>query len=143
MSTGLKREWRDGDQWRTVAYLYYRNSSEWRHVLELNPSFDIRTTPAPAVNVPVSGPTANGSFRPSEPGAIGVLSQVGTNLDLRGPSSVSTEQTSGEASIWPWSSAELYVNRLGEYTAAGLLGRDRINGFSFDSPQAWSDTQRG
>jgi len=141
MSTGLKRNWKDGDEWRKVAYLYYHNSAEWRYLLELNKSYDIRYTPAPTVNVLVSGEVPTGSPQPSNVGQVGTLGQVGTNIDLRSDTA-NIVPTSTQNSIWPWANANEYNNRLAKYTAAGMILVDRTNGFAFDSPQAWRDTQR-
>ena len=140
MSTGQKRNWRSGDEWRSVAFNVYRDSREYRHILDLNPSFDIRSIPSPGVVVNVSGVTGPGKSQPYPVGSPGTLQQVDTNLNLVAGSPVVPSST--QRSIFPWESPDEYVDRLGEYTAAALLGPDRTNGFSLDSPQARGDSQR-
>ena len=141
MSTGLKRTWRTGDTWRNVAYTYFRESGQWRYLLELNSSYDIRYQPSAGVEVHISGDVALGKSTPSQGGAPGTLRQVDTNLDLRSGSQPSPgDQAPG---IFPWTSFGAYSDRLGDYTASALLNRDRTNGFGLDSPQASADTQRG
>ena len=141
MSTGLKRTWRTGDTWRNVAYTYFRESGQWRYLLELNSSFDIRYVPAPGVEVQISGEVGLGKSTPRLSSTPGTLQQVDTNLDLRG----GTQPSSADEApgIFPWDSYGEYAQRLGDYTAGALLGPDRTNGFSLDSPQASSETQRG
>ena len=141
MSTGLKRTWRVSDTWRNVAYTYFRESGQWRYLLELNPSFDIRYVPAPGVEIHVSGEVGLGKSTPRLSSTPGTLQQVGTNLDLRG----GTQPSPADAApgIFPWDSFGEYAQRLGYYTASALLSPDRTNGFSLDSPQASSETQRG
>ena len=135
-----KRNWRNGDEWRTLAYTYYRDSRTYRYILELNPSFDIRSIPAPGVVVYVGGEVGPGKYKPSQASLPGTLQQVDTNLDLRAGSE--TLPRSLQTSIFPWDSAVEYSDRLGSYTAAALLAPDRTNGYSLDSPQATRDTQR-
>ena len=140
MSTGLKRIWRTGDTWRSVAYSYFRESGQWRYLLELNSSYDIRYQPSPRVEIQVSGAVALGKSTPSQGGTPGTLKQVDINLDLRRDSAPSkADQSPG---IFPWSSFEGYTERLGDYTAQAILNSHRTNGFGLDSPQASSDSQR-
>ena len=141
MSTGLKRTWRTSDTWRKVAYAYFRESGQWRYLLELNPSFDIRYSPAPGVQIQASGEVGLGKSTPRRSSTPGTLQQVGTNLDLRGGTQPSAADEA--PGIFPWDSFGGYAQRLGDYTAMALLSPDRTNGFSLDSPQASSETQRG
>jgi len=140
MSTGLKRTWRTGDTWRGVAYKYFQESGQWRYLLDLNPSFDIRYEPSESVEVQISGDTGRGKNQPSAAANPGTLVQVDTNLDLRRNSDTAT--TNELPGYFPWTNAEEYVERIGDYTAQALFGQDRTNGFSLDSPQASSDSQR-
>ena len=139
-----QRTWKERDRWNTVAYQTYRDSREWRHLLELNPAYDIRYRPAAGVNINIEGPVAAGKPQPSGFGIPGQLRGTDTNLDLRGTfDDVSYEQTDSlTEGIWPWDNEDEYLDRLGEYTAAGLFGTERFNGYMLDSPQAKSDTQR-
>ena len=135
------RTWRNGDEWRTLAYTYYQDTRTYRFILELNPSFDIRSIPAPGVVVNVGGELGPGKYQPSQASTPGTLKQVDTNLDLR--TGVETTPPSLQNSIFPYQSFSLYADRVGEYTAAALLAPDRTNGYTLDSPQASGETQRG
>ena len=136
-----KRTWKNGDEWRILAYLFYRDSRTYRYILALNPSFDIRSIPAPGVVVNVGGDVGPGEYKPSQASSPGLLQQVDLNLDLRAGSDVAP--TSVQKSIFPYDSFAVYADRLGKYTAAALLAPDRTNGFSLDSPQTTGNTQRG
>ena len=136
-----KRTWQNGDEWRTLAYTYYKDSRTYRYILELNPSFDIRTIPSPGVVVNVGGELGPGKYKPSQASTPGLLQQVDTNLDLRAGSE--DLPPSLQSSIFPWQSFAMYSDQLGRYTAAALLAPDRTNGFALDSPQAMGETQRG
>ena len=138
------RTWKERDRWNTVAYKTYRDSREWRHLLELNPQYDIRFRPAASVDIIVEGPVEASKKQPGGFGTPGLLRGTDTNLDLRGGyDDLTTYQTESQTEgIWPWSNEDLYIDRLGEYTAAGLFGTERFNGYMLDSPQASNDTQR-
>lgn len=136
--------WAEGDTWGKLAYETYLDSREFRALLDLNESFDIRTQPAQGVNIFVTPP-------PGVPAGItsigatslpGTLQQMDVNIDLRG-STTTPDETGVSASIFPWRTLQGYTDRLARYTAFSLFERDRVNGFSLDSPQATSDTQRG
>ncbi len=142
MTPGSRRVWRTTDKWRNVAYLYFGNSSEWRFLLEENPSYDIRFVPAPGTVININTKPVEGKIAPGGATNAGLLAQPDINLDLRGPRSTA-QPDSRQAGIFPWDNITSYANRLGEYTALALLTPDRVNGFGLDSPQADSDTQRG
>ena len=142
MSDRIKRQrWSERDTWRSSAFRNYRDSREWRHLLALNPSYDIRSQPAAGVGINTAGPVKPGRPVPQGGGTPGLLKVAGQNLDLR-TQVFSDDNTTNQPSIFPWDSADLYVDRLGDYTAAGLFEKDRVNGYCIDSPQATSDTQR-
>ncbi len=141
MKTGDKRVWRSTDKWRNVAYLYFGDSREWRSLLVDNPSYDIRYLPAPGTVISINSRSQQGKTVFGGASRPGLLAQPDTNLDLRGPRSI-TQANPQQASIFPWDNVSEYANRLGEYTALALLSPDRTNGFSLDSPQASADTQR-
>ena len=144
MSFGEKRVWQQKDTWRGIAYGRYRDSREWRSLLELNQSYDIRYQPASGTVINLTGETSQGKTTSGSSNVQnGTLTQVGTNLDLRFTAATPTNLKSQEGSIFPWDSAVEYADRLGQYPAMALLSSDRTNGFSLDSPQATSDTQRG
>jgi hypothetical protein len=42
---GKTRVWQIGDSWNKIAYAYFGDSREFRRVIDLNQSFDIRTNP--------------------------------------------------------------------------------------------------
>lgn len=143
MKPSDKRVWRNTDTWRSVAYRYFQDSREWRFLLEENPSYDIRYHPAEGTSVNILGPVVKGKIVPSTANSPGLLAQPDMNLDLRGGVASQTNQESQQSSFFPWDTYEGYVNRVAEYTALALLTPDRTNGYSLDSPQASSDTQRG
>lgn len=134
----LKKTWRVKDTWHSTAYSLFSDTREWRYLLKLNPSFDIRYKPAPGTRIFAGGDAGGDTNPPKGSGKSGTLTQIDNAL-LVGPDALSDPY----GGIYPWSSFRGYANRLGEYTAASLLNVDRINGYSLDSPQASSDTQRG
>ena len=136
--SNTKKTWRVYDEWHKTAFDLYSDTREWRHLLKLNPSFDIRYSPAPGTRVYVGGDEGDDSQRSQRSRGRGTLQTMGTTIPLPMDST-----DTAYAGIYPWSSFKGYSNRLGEYTAASLLGPDRINGYALDSPQASSDTQRG
>lgn len=119
------RIWQEGDSWSKVAYLETFDSRNFRQILKLNPSFDIRTHPAPGVPIVVSQSGINSK-------GVGTINQTDLTLDLRRSNSNSNLRNE----IFPWETLSEFTSRLSEYTAAGLLQVDRTNGFSLDSPQA-------
>lgn len=131
------KTWQTDDTWRSVGYTYYRDSRQFRRVLDLNQSFDIRYHPAPGVEIFTTYSSGNGGKieQANASSTPGLLQQTDVVLDLRRPAA---DATSSEiaAAIFPWDSTVAYVNRLGEYTAAALFDRDRTNGYGLDSPQA-------
>ena len=141
MAQKQTRTWRAGDTWRSVAYLYYNDSREFRSCIDLNGSFDIRTLPAQTVEVYVTYETERGKTPTSlsTPGTL-QTSDIAINLNDQ---STQVLQSDVASAIFPWNSLDSYVDRLAEYTAASLFERDRINGYSLDSAQAKGETQRG
>lgn len=136
-----KRIWKDRDFWRTLAFKEYRDSREWRYLLALNPSYDIRYRPAAGVPIYTSGYIGAGKKVPERSGAAGLLKSPDMKLDkMLGSQTASTHP---DAMFFPWASVDTYADRMGEYTATSLLSPDRTNGYSIDSPQAFSDSQRG
>jgi len=135
------RKWQQRDFWRTIAFREYRDSREWRYLLALNPSYDIRYRPAAGVPIAVSGDIGAGEVSPEPRGRSGLLKTPGMTLDPITNSNNSPLIVNVEP-YFPWDSQEEYNDRLGDYTASALLGRDRSNGWSIDSRQALSDSQR-
>lgn len=136
-----KRIWKDRDFWRTVAFKEYRDSREWRYLLALNPSYDIRYRPAAGVPIYTSGYTGADQAIPEKSGMAGLLRSPDLNLAKMMEQQSATTQMG--AAYFPWESVDSYADRMGEYTATSLLASDRTNGYSLDSPQAFSDSQRG
>lgn len=138
MSDGLKRVWREGDTWRKLGFLYYRNSQEYRSVLQLNPSYDIRYIPAPGTEVVATGLlSGKNGLSESSLATTGLLEQADSTINLTSNSGEAQNfPTSTEQSIFPWDSFAGYSDRLGEYTAAALLNQSRVNGYGLDSPEA-------
>ena len=142
MSYGEKRVWQPTDTWTKVAFGRYLDSRQWRALLELNPSYDIRYHPSSGTTVNLTGIDSQGKILSGKSASQGTLTQVGLNLDLRFTKSATTPGLQPDT-VFPWDSVVDYTNRVGQYTAMSLLAPDRTNGFSLDSPQASSDTQRG
>ena len=131
----------EGDTWRSVAYLYYRNSLQYKYLLALNPSFDIRYIPSPNVAINATGQVYGGLDQPEAVGPIqgsqGQMATVDITIDLRNTAGKPANYPrTGTETIYPFSSYANYADALGSYTAAGLLDADRINGMMLDSPQA-------
>ena len=136
-----KRVWKDRDFWRTIAFKEYRDSREWRYLLALNPSYDIRYRPAAGLPIYTSGYVGAGTKVPEQSGLGGLLKSPDMNLAKMMAGQDATSQDN--PAFFPWSNVDLYADRIGEYTATSLLSPDRTNGYTLDSPQAFSDTQRG
>lgn len=136
-----RKTWTERDTWRSSAYKNYRDSREWRYLLAINPTYDIRFHPAPGVKVNTIGPVKPGVKVPSNTGQIGLLKTVDTNLDLRSKQNQDNAKST-QFNIWPWTKLDLYVDRLGDYTGSALMSPDRANGYCIDSPQASADSQR-
>lgn len=141
---GKTRVWKTGDSWNKLAYAYFGDSREFRQILELNPSYDIRSFPAQGVAIFLDGTSASQGKNPSgsSQGSPGTLSQLSTALNLSGPSS-NLESDQLAQAIFPWDNFRDYTQRLSQYTAYSLLERDRTNGYGLDSPQANGDTGLG
>ena len=122
------RIWQEEDTWSKVAYLETFDSRNFRNILKYNPSFDIRTHPAPGIPVVVDTVVGINSR------GVGTVSQMDLTYDLRR----SNSNPNLRDDIFPWESLEEFTKRLTQYTAAGILQIDRVNGFSLDSPQALS-----
>ena len=137
MSAGLKRIWGAGDNWRVLGYLYYRNSLEYRQLINLNPSFDIRYTPAPGIEINATGQVGRGEAEPNPLGPGGTLMATDTTINLTSNGTLGAQYpATQDSNFFPWDNIGTYMNRLGQYTAAALLDSDRINGNMLDSPQA-------
>ena len=130
---------RAGDTWNGVAYTYYNDSREFRTVLQLNPSYDIRAYPAPGIPMLVLDSTGGITTVGSTASAVGSLIQPDQNVDLRAgaPSNVTP------ATIFPWDTVEEYEARQADYTVSGLADVNRLNGFTLDTNQALSGNQSG
>ena len=142
MSYGEKRVWQPKDTWTKVAFGRYLDSRQWRALLELNPSYDIRYHPSSGTTVNLTGIDSQGKILSGKSASQGTLTQVGLNLDLRFTAPTTAPGLQPDT-VFPWESVVDYTNRVGQYTAMSLLAPDRTNGFSLDSPQASSDSQRG
>lgn len=128
---------RPGDTWNGVAYTYYNDSREFRTVLQLNPSYDIRYYPAPGIPMLVLDDTGGITTTGSSASAVGSLIQPDQNVDLRAgaPSNVTPE------SIFPWDTVEQFTARQADYTPSGLAEVNRLNGFTLDTNQALTGNQ--
>jgi hypothetical protein len=136
-----KRIWKDKDLWRTLAYSEYRDSREWRFLLALNPSYDIRYRPAAGVPIYTSGYIGANKKAPEKSGLSGLLKSPDMNLAKMMAGQDATTQDN--PAFFPWSNVDSYADRMGEYTATALLSPDRTNGYTLDCPQSFSGSQRG
>ncbi len=138
---GKTRVWQTGDSWNKLAYAYYGDSREFRRLLSLNQSFDIRSSPAQGVPIFITGPDGNlgKTGRSGATGTPGTLNQLSPALNLNGANPNPEEQDVASA-IFPWESLSAFTERLSVYTAMTLLERDRINGYGLDSPEALTVT---
>jgi hypothetical protein len=141
---GKSRVWQIGDSWNKIAYAYFGDSREFRRVINLNQSFDIRTNPAQGVPVFITNSSGilGKNASSGATGSPGTLNQLSTALNLSGPNP-NPEKQSVASAIFPWESLSAFTDRLSDYAAYSLLERDRTNGYGLDSPQASADTQRG
>ena len=137
-----RRNWKPQDRWYSVAYHEFRDSREWRYLLALNPSYDIRYHPAPGVPINTRGYVGHDVNVPSGSKNPGILKNPDMNLGVLLRDDVIPEPDM-ELNYFPWSSPEGFIDRLGDYTASALLSQDRTNGYALDSPQSSSDSQRG
>lgn len=134
---GQTRVWAIGDSWNKVAYLDYGDSREFRSLLDLNESFDIRTNPAEGAAIFVTGPDGllGKNSTSDSAGAPGTLNQLSTALNLNGPDP-NLENADVASAIFPWEDLSSFTERLSKYTAFSLLERDRTNGYGLDSSEA-------
>jgi hypothetical protein len=133
---GKTRVWQIGDSWNKLAYAYYGDSREFRQLLSLNLSFDIRSNPAQGVPVFLTDTTGIlGKSGSGAAGAPGTLNQLSTALNLNG-TNPNPEEPDIASAIFPWTNLADFTQRLSVYTAAALLNRDRVNGYGLDSPEA-------
>ena len=77
-----RREWRPQDRWYSVAYHEFRDSREWRYLLALNPSYDIRYHPAPGVPINTRGYAGSDVPNPRTSGKGGVLKNPDLNFGM-------------------------------------------------------------
>ena len=99
----LKKTWTEKDTWNSVAYGLFRDTREWRYLIKLNPSYDIRYRPAPGTRVYVSGDAGGDTNPPKGSGKSGTLTQMGNNM-LVGPDALND----ADSGIYPWSSFRGY-----------------------------------
>jgi len=124
-----KRVWSDRDRWNTLAFKEFRDSREWRYLIDLNPGYDIRYHPAAGVPIHTRGYIGAGKSQPKQKGTEGLLKNPDMVLGPAVGGLVNPPNTL-KASFFPWDSAEEYIERLGDYTAQAIHGNDRTNGFS-------------
>jgi hypothetical protein len=109
--------------WRKLGYQYYTNSLEYRAVLELNPQWDVTELP----------PIGAQLLLPNPESPSGSLQQA---------SFVSGTVEGAQADeIFPFDSESEYVSSLNKYTLQGVVLRESLNGYSFDSLPAITGVQ--
>ena len=116
------------DTFRKLGYLYFTNSLDYREVLTQNPQWKVTELPPIGAQLRIS-PSANASGTP------GGLTQGSFIFGL----------PSGEAAanIFPYDTEQAYTAALNRYTLQGVIGREELNGITFDSTQAITGLQNG
>lgn len=109
--------------WRKLGYQYYTNSLQYRSVLELNPQWNVMELPPVGAQLLLPNPTTSG----------GSLQQA-TFI------SGTPEENDADA-IFPYDSREEYINSLDRYTLQGVVFRESLNGYSYDSVPAITGVQ--
>lgn len=109
--------------WRKLGYQYYTNSLEYRSVLELNPQWSVMELP----------PLGAQLLLPNLEGSAGSLQQA---------TFISGVAEKGKSdAIFPFETEKEYTTALNRYTLQGVVGRDSINGISYDSSPAITGVQ--
>ena len=109
--------------WRKLGYQYYTNSLQYRAVLELNPQWNVMELPPLGAQI----------FLPNPANAGGSLQQA---TFISG-----TVEGNDADVIFPFGSEEEYINSLDRYTLQGVVLREPLNGYSFDSVPAITGVQ--
>ena len=109
--------------WRKLGYLFFEDSLSYREVLEQNPQWSVTKLPPVGAQILVSGSS----------GTAGTLSQGSFifGLPLGGV----------EDQIFPFETEESYTEALNRYTVQGVVEREKLNGITFDSQQAFTGQQ--
>ena len=109
--------------WRKLGYQYYNNSLEYRAVLEENPQWNVTELPPIGAQILLPNPSSSGG-------------------SLKQASLIQGAPTEGTLdAIFPYDSYEEYRKSLNKYTLQGVLFRDKINGYSYDSTPAITGVQ--
>ncbi len=107
---------REGDTWGKLGYLDSFDSREFRRILELNPTYDIRSFPAVNLPVKIRGNSTEGT-------SVGTLIQTDGVLDL------SVSRSRDNPDFFPWSSQEEFDKRLIDYSPSSLSNPEELNGY--------------
>lgn len=112
--------------WRKLGYLYFTDSLDYRAVLEENPQWKVTELPPLGAQLRLS-PTDG---------------TTGTTGSLTQGSFIFTGASEAETlDIFPFNSVEEYNDALSRYTLQGVIGRESLNGITFDSSQAVTGLQ--
>ena len=116
------------DTWRKLGYLYFTDSLNYREVLSQNPQWKVTELPPIGSQLHIS-PSENSGGTP------GGLTQGSFIFGL--------PNGQAEQEIYPFNTKDEYDLALYRYTLQGVVNRESINGFSFDSVAAITGNQNG
>jgi hypothetical protein len=111
--------------WRKLGYLYFGDSLSYREVLEQNSQWTVTELPPLGAQLLISG----------QNGTAGTLSQGNF---IFGAVNAETYDN-----IFPYETEASYTEALDRYTLQGVVDRDRLNGITLDSTQAFTGSQNG
>jgi hypothetical protein len=109
--------------WRKLGFLFFQDSLKYREVLEQNPQWEVTKLPPVGAQLRIS---SGGT-------SAGALTQGNFLFGL--PSG------SEQDAIFPFDTQESYTESLNRYTLQGVVERNSINGYSFDSQEAITGLQ--
>lgn len=108
---------------RKLGYLFFEDSLSYREVLEQNPQWSVTKLPPVGAQIRIQG----------SGGTVGTLNQGSFifGLPLGGT----------EDQIFPFNTQAEYTTALSRYTLQGVVEREKLNGITFDSEQAFTGKQ--
>jgi phage baseplate assembly protein gpV len=116
------------DTFRKLGYLYFTDSLNYREVLSQNAQWKVTELPPVGAQLHIS-PSENSGGTP------GGLTQGSFIFGL--------PNGEAEQEVYPFDTREEYDLALYRYTLQGVVNRESINGYSFDSVIAITGDQNG
>jgi hypothetical protein len=116
------------DTFRQLGYLYFTDSLNYREVLSQNAQWKVTELPPVGAQLHIS-PSENSGGTP------GGLTQGSFIFGL--------PNGEAEQEVYPFDTREEYDLALYRYTLQGVVNRESINGYSFDSVIAITGDQNG